>query len=94
MQAAQGAATAGPLPHARAHSPPVCSLLPCLPPALEVLLNAQADACDVADVLLLLNQLLARFKEALAPVMQVGGVAGGATTGDGMPAPAHLLHAR
>ncbi|PSC72015.1 exportin-T isoform X1 [Micractinium conductrix] len=46
------------------------TLLPCLPPALEVLLNAQADACDVADVLLLLNQLLARFKEALAPVMQ------------------------
>ncbi len=37
-----------------------------------MLLYAQADATDVVDVLLLLNQLALRFKDALAPVMQVG----------------------
>lgn len=37
-----------------------------------MLLYAEADATDVVDVLLLLNQLAARFKDALAPVMQVG----------------------
>ncbi|KAI7842372.1 hypothetical protein COHA_004011 [Chlorella ohadii] len=46
------------------------TLLPYLPAALEVLLYAQADATDVVDVLLLLNQLALRFKDALAPVMQ------------------------
>lgn len=35
-----------------------------------MLLYAEADATDVVDVLLLLNQLAARFKDALAPVMQ------------------------
>ena len=49
----------------------LCSLLPYLPAALEVLLYAEADATDVVDVLLLLNQLAVRFKDALAPVMQV-----------------------
>lgn len=48
-------------------------MLPYLPAALEVLLYAEADATDVADVLLLLNQLMLRFKDALTPVMQVGG---------------------
>jgi hypothetical protein len=42
-----------------------------------VLLYAEADAADVADVLLLLNQLMIRFKEGLAPVMGVrDGLAG------------------
>ena len=53
-----------------------CRLLPYLPPALEVLLPAQADPADVTDVLLLLNQLMARFKQQLAPLMQVGGRVG------------------
>ena len=55
---------------------PACRLLPYLPPALEVLLPTQADAADVTDVLLLLNQLMARFKQQLAPLMQVGGRVG------------------
>ena len=46
-----------------------CRLLPYLPPALEVLLYAEADAADVADVLQLLNQLMLRFKEQLTPVI-------------------------
>ncbi|KAL4444906.1 hypothetical protein ABPG77_003956 [Micractinium sp. CCAP 211/92] len=46
------------------------TLLPYLPSALEVLLYAEADATDVTDVLLLLNQLMLRFKDALMPVMQ------------------------
>jgi hypothetical protein len=67
-------------PHAAAHllavllsNPPFpalpCRLLPYLPPALEVLLYAEADATDVADVLQLLNQLMLRFEDGLAPLM-------------------------
>ena len=57
------------LPSDAAH--PARRLLPYLRPALEVLLYAEADTLDVVDVLLLLNQLMARFKDALAPIMQV-----------------------
>lgn len=39
-----------------------------------MLLYAEADATDVTDVLLLLNQLMLRFKDALMPVMQVRGL--------------------
>ena len=72
-------AKATPQPHTPPHplsSSPRRSLLPYLPAALEVLLYAEADATDVVDVLLLLNQLAARFKDALAPVMQVCGKRG------------------
>jgi hypothetical protein len=46
------------------------TILPYLPPALEVLLHVGADAQDLQDAMLLLNQLMMRFKAALAPLMQ------------------------
>ncbi|MEW5306130.1 MAG: hypothetical protein WDW36_008620 [Sanguina aurantia] len=46
------------------------SLLPCLPPALEVLLQTQVDCTDMADVLSLMNQLLQRYKDALQPLLE------------------------
>lgn len=46
------------------------SVLPYLPPSLEVLLHSGADAQDLQDVLALLNQLMTRFKGGLLPLMK------------------------
>jgi hypothetical protein len=47
-------------------------VLPLLPSALGALLPpAGGDAGDLIDALLLLNQLAARFKAQLAPLMRV-----------------------
>lgn len=45
------------------------AVLPYLPPALEALMGANADALDLADVLALLVQLAMRFKEALGKLV-------------------------
>ena len=66
-----------PLPNSLLLLPAAClltdhpSLLPNDPvPEPQVMLHADADPSDVSDVLLLLNQLMARFKAALQPLMQ------------------------
>ncbi|KAG2493435.1 hypothetical protein HYH03_008254 [Edaphochlamys debaryana] len=45
-------------------------LLPYLPPALEVLLSTQTDVQDLVDLVVLVNQLLARYREALGALLE------------------------
>ena len=45
------------------------SLMGYLGPALEALLQPAADAQDVCEVIILLNQLMIRFKDALQPLL-------------------------
>lgn len=46
------------------------AVLPYLPPALEALMGGGADVVDLSDVLALLQQLVMRFKEALAKLVE------------------------
>jgi exportin-T len=46
------------------------AVLPYLPPALEALMGASADVVDMTDVQALLVQLVMRFKEALAKLVE------------------------
>lgn len=39
------------------------------PPALEALMQPGADAQDMGEVIILLNQLMIRFKDALQPLL-------------------------
>jgi exportin-T len=46
------------------------AVLPYLPPALEALMGSGADVADMSDVLALMVQLVQRFKEALAKLVE------------------------
>lgn len=45
------------------------SMMAYFPPALEALMQPGADAQDMCEVIILLNQLIIRFKAALQPLL-------------------------
>lgn len=45
--------------------------LPFMPEVLQALVREGADACELADALILLNQLMSRFRDGMAPLIRV-----------------------
>ncbi|RMZ52492.1 hypothetical protein APUTEX25_003635, partial [Auxenochlorella protothecoides] len=44
--------------------------LPFMPEVLQALVREGADACELADALILLNQLMSRFRDGMAPLIR------------------------